>query len=191
MEGLERVKKEKKLPEVLSREEVERLISSYSNLKHRTMILLTYSCGLRRSEVLNLMWSDIDRKRMLLKVRLGKGKKDRLVVLPRKMLKALENYWRGYKSREYVFEGQKAKKYSPTSFSAILKQGLERAGIKKAATLHTLRHSYATHLHEQGVDIFVIQKLLGHSSSKTTEIYTHISTKSLQGVQSPIETMDL
>ncbi|MEX0968167.1 MAG: tyrosine-type recombinase/integrase [Bacteroidia bacterium] len=110
-------------------------------------------------------------------MRLGKGKKDRMVVLPPKTLRILEDYWRGYKTKEYIFEGQKGGRYSPESFSQILKQGIKRVGISKGVSLHTLPHSYTTHLHEQGTDIFVIQKLLGHHSSKTTEIYTHISKK--------------
>lgn len=191
--SLERVKKQKRLPEVLSLDEIKKLIAAYKNVKHKTIIVLTYSCGLRRSEVINLRWRDIDRTRMVINVRLGKGNKDRPVVLPQATLIQLEKYYRqeNPKPKEFVFEGQKARQYSSTSMAKILKNGLKKAGIKKNATLHTLRHSYATHLHENGTDILLIQRLLGHQSMKTTEIYTHISKKSLHGVKNPIEDMEL
>ena len=140
-EKLERVRKWKKLPEVLSQEEVQMLIKSYNNLKHKTMIMLIYCCGLRRSEVLNLKWKDIDRKRMILSVRLGKGNKDRQVVLPEKALKQLETYYRNYKPQTtyFVFEGEGGGQYSGKSFLQVLKQGLRRTGIKKDVTLHSTK----------------------------------------------------
>ena len=192
-EKLERVRRSKTLPDVLSLDEMKILLSSYSNLKHKAMITMTYSCGLRRSETLNLRWKDINRKRMTLTVRLGKGKKDRQVVLPERLLKMLEEYYLNSKKKpkEYVFEGQGGGQYTAASFSAVLKQGLQRAGIKKDISLHNLRHSYATHVHEQGTDIAVLQKLLGHSSIKTTLIYTHISKKTLHGVINPLDSMDI
>lgn len=191
VERLERVKRAHRLPVVLSLPEVERLLAAYANLKHRALIVLTYSCGLRSSEVINLRWKDIDRKRMLLTVRLGKGMKDRQVVLPQRLIPLLETYWKEYRSKDYVFEGQAGDQYTSRSLSQVLKQGLRRARIRKKASVHTLRHSYATHLHEQGTDIMVIKRLLGHKSLKTTEIYTHLSARTLQGVRNPLDSMNL
>jgi integrase/recombinase XerD len=188
---LQRVKRAKMLPGVLSLDEIKTLLNSYDNLKHKALIMVTYACGLRRSEVLNLKWKDIDRKRMILTVRLGKGAKDRQVVLPEKILKMLEEYFRKYKTKEYVFEGQYGGQYTAASFAEVLKQGLKRTGIRKDISLHNLRHSYATHLHEQGTDIAILQQLLGHQSIKTTLIYTHISKKTLHGVKNPIDNMDI
>ena len=190
IEKLERVKAAHKLPVVLSLDEMERLIGSYTNLKHKTLIVLTYSCGLRSSEVINLKWKDVDRRRMLLTVRLGKGNKDRQVVLTQRLIPLLEAYWKEYRTKDYVFSGQSSEQYTGKSLSQVVKQGLRRAGIRKKATVHSLRHSYATHLHEQGTDIMVIKRLLGHRSLKTTEIYTHLSTRTLQGVRNPLDSMN-
>lgn len=193
IEKLERVKRGRMLPGVLSLDEIKTLIAAYGNPKHKALIALTYSCGLRRSEALNLKWRDIDRKRMLLTVRLGKGAKDRQVVLPSKIIRLLEAYyqWCKVKPKIHVFEGQYGGQYTGESFIKVLRWGLAKAAIRKKATLHTLRHSYATHLHEQGTDIAVIQQLLGHHNIKTTLIYTHISKKTLHGVKNPIEQMEI
>ena len=157
VDKLERVKLARKLPIVLSLEEVKALFESYDNLKHKTMMVLIYACGLRRSELLNLKLTDIDRSCMLLYVRLGKGNKDRQVVLPESVLQRLDEYWKEYKTKTWLFEGQYGGQYSGQSLQKVMK-----AGIKKVkATLHSLRHSYATHLHEKGTDIVLIQKLLG------------------------------
>src|SRR5690554_1376051 len=136
------------------------------------MLSLTYACGLRRSEVLNLKPCDILSDRYLLRVNQSKGNKDRIVPISDKTIKMLRTYYKAYKPKTWLFEGQKAgKKYSPTSIQEVLKKSVKKAGIKKKVTLHWLRHSYATHLLESGTDLRYIQELLGHSSSKTTEIY--------------------
>ncbi|PXY41440.1 hypothetical protein DMB65_08570 [Flavobacterium cheongpyeongense] len=152
------------------------------------MLSLIYSCGLRRSELLNLKPADIDSKRGIILIRQGKGKKDRIVPLSTKILEMLRNYYSTFKPTTWLFEGQIAgANYSEKSLQSILKQALQKAGISKPATLHWLRHSYATHLLESGTDLRYIQELLGHNSSKTTEIYTHVSTKSLQQIKSPFD----
>lgn len=136
----------------------------------------------------NLKPGDIDRQRGVLLIRQSKGKKDRIVPVSDKIIKLLEEYWIAYRTENWLFEGQlKGSRYSEKSLESVLKQSLRKAGIKKPVTLHWLRHSYATHLLESGTDIRFIQELLGHSSTRTTEIYTHVSTKSLQNIKSPYE----
>jgi len=188
VEKIERPKKEKKLPNVLSQEEVGQILSAHGNTKHRCMLSLVYACGLRRGELLNLKPSDIDSKRGMLIIRQGKGRKDRLVPLSAKLLEMLREYYKSYKPLTWLFEGQlSGEPYSEQSLSSVFKQGLKKAKIKKPASLHWLRHSYATHLLEKGTDIRHIQLLLGHKSSKTTEIYTHVSISSLQKIVSPFD----
>lgn len=188
IDKIHRPKREKVLPNVLSKAEVKLILNAPSNLKHKTILSLIYSCGLRRSELLNLKPADIDSKRGIILIRQGKGKKDRIVPLSTKILEMLRNYYSTFKPTTWLFEGQIAgENYSEKSLQSILKQALQKAGISKPATLHWLRHSYATHLLESGTDLRYIQELLGHSSSKTTEIYTHVSTKSLQQIKSPFD----
>jgi integrase/recombinase XerD len=188
IDKIHRPKRAKLLPNVLSKEEVKLLLNAHSNLKHKTMLSLIYSCGLRRSELLNLKPSDIDSKRGIVIIRQSKGKKDRIAPLSPKILEMLREYYIGYKPKTWLFEGQFAgEPYSEKSLQSILKQALQKAGNTKPVTLHWLRHSYATHLLESGTDLRYIQELLGHSSSKTTEIYTHVSTKSLQQIKSPFD----
>ncbi len=152
------------------------------------MLSLIYSCGLRRSELLHLKPGDIDSKRNLIVIRQSKGKKDRIVPLSLKILEMLRAYYQQYRPKKYLFEGQQAGTiYSEQSLQSVLKQALQKANIKKPITLHWLRHSYATHLLEAGTDLRYIQELLGHNSSKTTEIYTHVSTKSIQHIKSPFD----
>ncbi|SIS76858.1 site-specific tyrosine recombinase/integron integrase [Belliella pelovolcani] len=183
-----RPKREKLLPNVLSKEEVKSILDSHQNLKHRAMLCLIYSCGLRRGELLNLKIMDIDSKRNILIIRQTKGKKDRVVPLSPKIIELLREYFKAYKPTIYLFEGHKSQgKYSEKSLESVLKQALVKSGIKKPVTLHWLRHSYATHLLERGTDLRHIQELLGHNSSKTTEIYTHVSIRSLQKVWSPFD----
>jgi len=186
-----RPKTEKTLPNVLSKEEVARILNAPVNLKHRLMLMLLYACGLRRGELLKLKLEHIQRERGLLLIKQGKGKKDRLVTLPAPLIIEIEKYYRSYKPREYIFEGQKGGTYSEKSLAEVLKNAVQKAGIKKQVTPHWLRHSYATHLLERGTDLRYIQELLGHNSSRTTEIYTHVSRKSLQGIKSPFEDLDL
>lgn len=186
-----RPKRPKTLPNVLSKEEISRILKAPSNLKHRLILMLLYSCGLRRGELLSLKFEHIQKDRGILVVRQGKGKKDRIVPFPAILLKHLEDYRQAYRPVEYVFEGQKGGKYSEQSLAEVLKNAVIKAGINKPVTPHWLRHSYATHLLERGTDLRYIQELLGHSSSKTTEIYTHVSNNALQKIKSPIEDIDI
>ncbi|QNM84605.1 site-specific integrase [Polaribacter pectinis] len=184
---LERPKKSRKLPNVLSQEEVLDIIRSTQNLKHRAILALIYSCGLRISELINLELIDfhIDRKQLIIKD--SKGRKDRYVSLAESFLPLLSNYYYSYKPKKYFVEGQKGGKYSAESVRQFLKKSCLKANIKKPVTPHTLRHSYATHLLENGVDIRYIQSLLGHSKPETTMIYTHVKRKDLLEIQNPLD----
>lgn len=188
---IERPRKERVLPTVLSEAEVKEIIANISNLKHKCLIMTCYSGGLRISEVLNLKPVDIDSKRMQIKIRCGKGKKDRITLLSSKLLEILREYYMMYKPNEYLFTGQMGGKYSERSAQMVLKQATRRAGIKKRVTLHTLRHSFATHLLENGTDLRYIQSLLGHSSPKTTQIYTHITTRGFDQIKNPLDNLDI
>jgi integrase/recombinase XerD len=188
VDKIHRPKRAKVLPNVLSKEEIKLILNAHSNIKHKAMLSMIYSCGLRRSELLNLKFSDIDSKRNIVLLKNAKGKKDRIAPLSPKILEMLREYYKAYKPTTWLFEGQKAgEMYSEYSLQSVLKQALKKAGNTKPVTLHWLRHSYATHLLESGTDLRYIQELLGHSSSKTTEIYTHVSTKSLQQIKSPFD----
>lgn len=188
VEKIHRPKRSKILPNVLSKEEIKMLVNAHSNIKHKTMLSLIYSCGLRRSELLNLKPNDIDSKRNIVIVKQSKGKKDRITPLSIKILELLREYYKIHKPKIWLFEGQvDGEKYSEQSLQNVLKQALTKARISKPVTLHWLRHSYATHLLESGTDLRYIQELLGHNSSKTTEIYTHVSTKSIQQIKSPFD----
>ncbi len=185
---IHRPKREKVLPNVLSKEEVKMILDSLSNTKHRMMLALIYSCGLRRGELLHLKPTDIDSNRKLVIIRQAKGKKDRIVPLSEKILVLLRQYYKLYKPSVWLFEGQqKGQQYDERSIASVLKQAVAKANIKKPVTLHWLRHSYATHLLEAHTDLRYIQELLGHSSSKTTEIYTHVSTKEIKNIRSPFD----
>ncbi len=179
--------KEHKLPKVLSKNELKQILNSCSNIKHRCILMLIYSAGLRRSELLNLTVSDIDSERMVINIRVAKGMKDRISLLSDNLLQLLRIYYKEYKPKKYLFEGQSGGKYSPTSVANILKKAAIKAGIKKAVTPHMLRHSFATHLLEQGTDLRYIQQLFGHKSSKTTEIYTHISKRAIDKIKNPVD----
>ena len=188
VDKIHRPKRAKVLPNVLSKEEIKLILNAHSNIKHKTMLSLIYSCGLRRSELLNLKPADIDSKRGIIIIRQSKGKKDRIAPLSPKILEMLREYYKGYKPKIWLFEGQiENTKYDERSLSNVLKQALTKSKISKPVSLHWLRHSYATHLLESGTDLRYIQELLGHSSSKTTEIYTHVSTKSIQQIKSPFD----
>lgn len=185
---IERPKNPRLLPHVLSKEEVKAILTAHKNIKHRAMLSLIYACGLRRSELLNLKPEDIHSSRGMLRVNQGKGKKDRMVPISEKMLELLREYYRFEKPSVYLFEGQTAgKAYSGKSLENVMNQAVAKSNLRQKATLHWLRHSYATHLLESGTDLRYIQELLGHSSSKTTEIYTHVSQKSLQKIRSPFD----
>ena len=188
IDKVHRPKRSKILPNVLSKEEVKKILEAHSNLKHKTMLSVIYSCGLRCSELLHLKFSDIDSKRGIVIIRQSKGRKDRITPLSLKILIMLREYYSAYKPKIWLFEGHDVgTQYSEKSLQSVLKQALQKTGITKPVTLHWLRHSYATHLLESGTDLRYIQELLGHSSSKTTEIYTHVSTKSLQQIKSPFD----
>ena len=188
VDKIHRPKREKVLPNVLSKEEVKAILDAHSNLKHKAMLSMIYSCGLRRSELLNLKFSDIDSKRNIVIIRQSKGKKDRITPLSAKILDLLRRYYKEYSPKTYLFEGQeKNTQYSARSLEEVLKKSVKLASINKPVTLHWLRHSYATHLLESGTDLRYIQELLGHNSSKTTEIYTHVSTKNIQQIKSPFD----
>jgi integrase/recombinase XerD len=185
---IQRPRREKRLPNVLSKNEVKSILEAPINLKHRAMLSLIYACGLRRSELLNLTLKDILSDRNLLFIRQSKGKKDRVVPISIKLIEMLRDYYKAFKPKTWLFEGQEVgKKYSERSIQLVLNQAVEKAKIVKPVSLHWLRHSYATHLLESGTDLRYIQELLGHSSSRTTEIYTHVSTRNLQQIRSPFD----
>ena len=185
---IQRPRREKRLPNVLSKEEVKSILEAPTNLKHRAMLSLIYACGLRRSELLNLTLKDVLSDRNLLLIQQSKGKKDRVVPIGNKLIEMLRDYYKAYKPKTWLFEGQfPNSKYSEKSLENVLKQSLTKAKIPKKVSLHWLRHSYATHLLENGTDLRYIQELLGHSSSRTTEIYTHVSTRNLQQIRSPFD----
>lgn len=182
--SIERPRKEFKLPKVLSKEEVVSIIEHTNNLKHRCIVSLLYSSGLRRSELLGLKMTDIDSKRMVIRVVQAKGNKDRYTVLNKSVLDDLRSYFKAYKPKTYLFEGpEPGNKYSPSSVLKIVMSTAEKAGINEKVGPHMLRHSFATHLLESGVDIRYIQLLLGHNSTKTTEIYTHVATNNFKEIK--------
>ena len=182
-------RKEHHLPEYLNKDEVKRLINSTNNLKHKCILELLYSGGLRLSELLNIKISDIDSKDMIIHIRMAKGKKDRKVMLSEVLLSDLRIYLKKYKPTTFLFEGQNKEHYSAKSVQNIVKFAAQRAGIIKHVTPHTLRHSFATHLLENGTDIRFIQELLGHQSVKTTEIYTHVVDISKSTIRSPLDVL--
>jgi integrase/recombinase XerD len=188
IEKIHRPKRAKTLPNVLSKEEVKAILEAPTNIKHKMMLSLIYSCGLRCGELLALEPKHIDSKRNIVLLKNSKGKKDRIAPLSPKILELLRAYYVMYKPAKYLFEGTiVGEQYSDKSLQQVMKQALQKAKISKPATLHWLRHSFATHLLESGTDLRYIQELLGHSSSKTTEIYTHVSTKNIQQIRSPFD----
>lgn len=185
--NIERPLKTRKLPKVLSKEAINRMISVTQNLKHRCIICLLYSAGLRRSELLNLKLKDIDSNRMIIKVQGSKGNKDRYTLLSKKLLVNLRLYYVEYSPKEYLFENPKGGPYAASSVRAIVDKASKLAGISEKVTPHVLRHSFATHLLEGGTDLRYIQSLLGHNSCSTTEIYTHVATNVLRKITSPLD----
>ncbi len=180
-----------KLPEVLSKPEIEKMIKTTHNLKHKSLISIMYSCGLRRSEAINLKPSDIESDRMMVKIRDAKGNKDRYVPLSAGVLKLARRYFREKKPKVWLFPGENGKQYSETSVLKVVKDAAKRAGILRRVYPHILRHSFATHHLEQGTDLRYIQIWLGHASSKTTEIYTHVSQNDYNKFKNPIDDIDL
>jgi site-specific recombinase XerD len=179
--SFKRPKSEKKLPRVIDGEYIKSQLSKIKNLKHRSILTLTYSVGLRVSEVTNLKIEDIDSKRMIIHIKNAKGRKDRIVPLSQTVLELLREYYKEYKPREYLFNGQSGCKYSIQSCQKIYKKYID-----ESSSIHTLRHSSFTNLLESGTDLRLIQKIAGHSNSKTTEIYTHVSNELLNKVKLPI-----
>lgn len=187
-----RPKKLQQLPKLFAKEDIENIIKAIDNLKHRTAILLCYSSGLRVSEVVALKISDIDSKRMVINILQAKGKKDRIVPLSKTTLQYLRQYYAQYKPENYLFEGQSASKiYSARTVQKILDTAKNKAGINKPGSVHALRHSYATHLLDKGVDITYIKELLGHNDLKTTLRYLHVTTRNLSKIESPLEDLNL
>jgi len=185
-----RPKEPKKLPGVLSEDEVKRLFNAVENCKHRTLLMLIYSAGLRLNELIKLRVDDIKIDRKEIFIYSGKGKKDRITILADKMIIQLKTYLKEFKPSYWLIEGADGGCYSARSVQAILRKGVADSGVNPMATVHTLRHSFATHLLERGTDIRYIQDLLGHSSIKTTEIYTHITQKGGRTIQSPLDQLD-
>jgi site-specific recombinase XerD len=184
---IERPRKELKLPIVLSKVDVLKIIDCTNNLKHKCIVSLLYSAGLRRSELLNLKPKDIDSKRMVIKILGAKGNKDRYTLLSTNILTDLRLYFKQYQPKEYLFEGANGNKYNANSVFKIVSNAGDKAGIKVRVSPHVLRHSFATHLLESGTDLRYIQILLGHNSSKTTEIYTHVATNNFNLIKNPLD----
>lgn len=174
------------LPTVLTKNEVERILEQTKNPKHRLMLGLAYGAGLRVSEMVNLRVRDIDTGELTVIVRQGKGKKDRLTVLSPRLVSGLREFLIGKNANQYVFESERGGKLTTTTAQKIFQQCLKKSGIAKPATFHSLRHSFATHLLENGVDVRYVQELLGHSNIRTTQIYTHVTNPSLKNIKSPL-----
>ena len=188
---IDRPREETYLPEVLSEQEITAILNATENLKHKAILMTIYSAGLRIGEVINLRIKDIDSQRMQIRVEQGKGKKDRYTLLSVKTLEILRKYFLQYKPKIWIFEGERGEQYSTRSIGHILKASVSKTGIKKRVTVHTLRHSFATHLLEAGTDLRYIQSLLGHANTKTTEIYTHITTKGFEQIKSPLDNLTI
>jgi integrase/recombinase XerD len=189
--NLPRAKKQFKLPVVFSEEEIVQLFDQIDNFKHKCILYLIYSAGFRIIEAVNMKIADIDSTRNLIVIKGAKGKKDRNTLLSQTLLEMLRHYYKLYQPKEYLFEGETGGQYSVKSIQNIFNKALASSGIKKEATVHSLRHSFATHLLERGTDLRYIQELLGHESSKTTEIYTHITKKGMDKIASPLDNLDI
>ena len=184
-------KREQRLPEILYIQEIQLLFDKITNIKHKSIAVLLYSCGLRVSEIINLKTNNIDSKRMMIQVVQAKGNKDRYVPLSQSVLEMLRRYYRVYKPGVFLFKGQLKDQYSAKSIQTFLKYYAKLAGIKKHVHPHQLRHCFAVHHLEQGTDLRYIQEFLGHKNSKTTERYTHVSNLNLNLIKSPIEAIKL
>ena len=189
--SIERPNKKQRLPKVISKEEVGYIIQNTNNIKHKCIVSLLYSAGLRRGELLNLKFEDIDSKRMVINIKGGKGGKDRITLLSESVLNDLRIYYKEWKPEVYLFEGKSGVKYSGASVVKIVQNAANKANIKKKVTPHMLRHSFATHLLEDGTDLSYIQVLLGHNSTQTTEVYTQVATNNIKAIKSPIDSLYL
>ena len=189
---LPRPRTDKKVPVIFSREEVGRIFQGKQNIKHKAILMITYSSGLRLGEVSSLRVSDIDSGRMLIHIRKAKGNKDRYTILSPVALDILRVYYRQYKPREWLFEGRiRCNSISNRTVQEVFNQALRKAQLHKKAGIHSLRHSFATHLLEQGVSLPVIQQILGHKSLKTTSGYLHVQQYDIQGVKSPLDSLSI
>lgn len=189
---VKRPKKDRKLPVVLNREEIAKILLSITNIKHKAILTLIYSAGLRVGEIIKLKIEDIDTERMLIHIKGSKGRKDRYTLLSQRALEILKEYRKEYRPPKWLFPGQNKERHITTrTVEKVFANACRKAGIKKPVTVHTLRHSFATHLLEGGTDLRYIQELLGHKSSKTTEIYTHVSTKDIGKIRSPLDSLQL
>ena len=177
------------LPKTIHQNDIKKMFAVTANLKHNTMLKLCYGMGLRLSEIINLKITDIDSNNMQVFIEKSKGKKDRYVNLPQSVLKQLRLYYKAYRPKKFLFEGQAGGQYAKRSLQNVFKNALQKAGINKQVGIHSLRHSYATHLLEQGTDIRFIQELLGHKDIKTTLIYTEVSNNSIRNIQSPLDNL--
>jgi integrase/recombinase XerD len=191
LQSVVRPKKERTLPKIWSLEEITKILKHVYNMKQKTAIMIMYSAGLRVSEVTHLRLADLNRERMQIRIIQSKGNKDRYTILGQKTIAMIDEYVANYKPTDYLFEGQFGGRYSATSIRNALNKAVKQAGVSPHKGTHTLRHSFATHLLEAGTDLRYIQGLLGHNSSKTTEIYTHISNAHLRTIKSPIDGLDI
>jgi len=185
--AIPRIKREKKLPVVLAKEEVKAILNEVRNIKHKTILTLIYSAGLRVGEAINLKVCDIDSKRMQIRVRQAKGSKDRYVILSAVLLDLLRTYYNLYKPKDYLFPSQMSQQISNRTVQSVFKQACKKSNLNKTVSIHVLRHSFATHLMEQGVSLPIIQQLLGHSSLRTTSIYLHVQQYTIDKVKSPLD----
>lgn len=188
---IDRPRKDIILPDVINIDEITAMIKAVDNIKHKLIIMFAYSSGLRLGEVVRLKLTDIDRQRMQVRVEQGKGRKDRYTKLSEKILPVLDKYLEEYKPEELIFNGEKGKAYSERSVQEVVKSAAIKAGIAQKVTPKTLRHTFATHSLENGIDLRYIQSMMGHASSKTTEIYTHITTKGFENIKSPMDGLDI
>ena len=186
-----RPKKHLQLPKVHATEQVKKIIQSTNNEKHKTMLMLAYATGFRLQEIINLKIKDINSARMVINVIRAKGKKDRQVILSEKLLIQLRKYFKSYRPKEWLFEGQSGKQYGYRTLQEVFANAKNKAGVNIQGGIHTMRHSFATHLLENGTDLRLIQELLGHNSIKTTIRYTHVSKAMLQKVRSPLDELEL
>lgn len=184
-------RKNERLPIILSVEEIQKMFSVCDNLKHKVILALLYSCGLRVSELINLKWCNIDRSRMIINIIQAKGNKDRQVMLTPSIVPLLEKYWYEYKSKEYVLNGQFGLQYSSRSVGEVVKQLADKAGLNKRVYTHLLRHCSFSHMVESGTDIALVSKIAGHSNIKTTNIYLHLSHNLISKISSPISYISL
>ena len=188
---LPRPRRSQKIAVILSRDEVRHIISSKTNIKHKAILMLAYSAGLRRNEIRSLKIRDIDSSRMLIHLHTTKGNKERYTILSPLMLDTLRQYYRKYKPTDWLFEGLTRDSISDSTVDAIFKQALKKANVQKEVGIHALRHAFATHMLEQGVALPIIQQMMGHKSIKTTSLYLHVQQHSIQAVQSPLDTLSL